>query len=160
MDIIIFGLILFILAVGSTFLYDKHKDDVIAIFKDKKNKREKYLKSSPPRPLSTNKTYEDPNEEFLRKFKESITSKKSQEQVINELLKLNEKLKQPSVGVKPKITIDPNSLNFGLYKEGDMPTQAKYMEELFDDVSINSTMTIQELITKIEKLKGRSGPKG
>ena len=130
MEIIILGFILFILGVGGTIVYDKYKEKATAVLKDQQARiafRQEAVKQVKARASAAPK-------------------KKSQEEVLSELLRDR---------LSPKRTIHPGPFSAGLVKEGDMPTETQYMEELFDDVSINSTMTVQQLIAKIESMKKR-----
>jgi len=130
MEIIILGFILLILGVGATVLYDKYKEKVAVAFKDQQARiafRQEAAKQVKARASATPK-------------------KKSQEEVLSELLRERTDVRR---------TIKPGPFSAGIVREGDMPTETQYMEELFNDVSINSKVTVKELIDKIEKMKKR-----
>lgn len=167
MEIIILGVILFVIAVGATIVYDNYKTKIAFMeklgdaqaatkqwYEDGLNKIKAQVVPAKKGPFTQNST----DEEFLVKFRDHMTpKKKSQEEVISELLRERNQNQTQQVNVRR--TIKPGSIVAGLIKEGDMPTETQYVEELFNDVSINSTLTVQELIAKIERLKNRPGPK-
>lgn len=125
MEILILGFVLIILGVGATFAYDKVKAEREAI---------KVRRASMPAPVTKPKatvskksrSLVDADEEFLRAFEDSM---------------------------KPKRTIKRASIRAKQYRDGDMPDET--LNELFDDLSTTSTLTVQELIEKIERLKKR-----
>ncbi len=134
MEILILGFVLIILGVGATFAFDKIKAE-----REASNARRAAMPPKPvpapkvsrPRPgPKKTRTLQDANEEFLAAFEASMKS-------------------------KPKRVIKPGSIKAGFYKPGQMPEDTQFMEELFDDVSTNSKLTVQELIAKIEQMKKR-----
>jgi len=136
MEIIILGFILFIVGVSATIIYDKYGDRLKDLSKIKESFGNKKV--------IMQKQFDD----LRAQVNKTTLKKKSQEEVLSELLR---ERNQPYV----RRTIKPGPFSAGLVKEGDMPTETQYMEELFDDVSINSTMTVQQLIAKIESMKKR-----
>ena len=111
MELIIIGIVLFIVGVAATMFYDAHKAA--------KQKQAELRASRPPRPVPASpsrkkaQTLQDANEEFLARFKESMTQKPAPR-------------KRPGPKVK------------GLKPE---------------DFSINSDLTFEELIAKIQEMK-------
>lgn len=160
MEIIMLGFILFVIGVGATIVYDKYKDRLKDLSKIKESfgRKETLIQN-----------------EFA-KIKASLTQrtttpkKKSQEEIVNELLR-ERAIRKANPGPFTQSSMEEefltkfnehmakvqrpgayNSIKAGPVKESDIPTET-YHRELFNDVSINSTLTVQELIAKIEQMK-------
>jgi len=139
MEILILGFILFIIGVGATIIYDKYGDRL----KDLSKIKESFGKKE----VIMQKQFDD----LRAQVNKTTPKKKSQEEVLSELLRERNQT--------PKRVIKPGPFSAGIIKEGDIPTETIYDRELFDAVSINSKITVQQLIAKIESLKNRPGPK-
>lgn len=137
MEIIILGVVLFVIGVSATIIYDKYGDRLKDLSKIKESfgKQEAIMQKQ--------------FDALRAQVNKTTPKKKSQEEIISELLE------ERQVKAKTRRVIKPGPFSAGLIKEGDMPTETQYVEELFDDVSINSTLTVKELIAKIESLKNR-----
>lgn len=149
MEILIWGFVLFILGVSATFGYDKYKASQIdreAKLKAAAERRAAMIAAGPPKPIPrTRSTKSGP-----------FTENANTQDFLKELSKLQAKLEAtPKPKPKVKRTIKPGSVKAGWVKPGDLPQETQYIEELFDDVSINSQITVQELIAKIERMKKR-----
>ncbi len=149
-ELIILGIVLFIVGVGATFIYDRYKDRLQDLNKIKQsfgqpetliqNSFEQIKKSlsSGTKPKRKSKSSQSIEEEFLARFKEHTDSVKSKP--------------------KPKVkkTIKPGSIKAGYVNPNQVPEETQFLEELFEDVSIKSTITVQELKDKIERMKKKS----
>lgn len=133
-ELIILGIVLFIVGVSATFLYDKYAAE--------KARKQELDRAAPPKPIpaprksKTKNLSQDLEEEFYDSFKAHIESQA-----------------KPKAKPKVKRTIKPGSIKVGIHNSNQLPEETQYLEELFEDVSTKSTLTVQELIDKIEKMK-------
>lgn len=129
MEILILGVVLLVLGVGATFIYDKHKDDQV-----------KAREAAQVRVAQR---------ESARLAAAQLAAKAA-------ALKPGPFTKAASTTTAKKTvrkTVKPGSIKAGSRKPNDPPQEVEYLEVFFDDVSINSKVTIQELIEKIERMK-------
>lgn len=126
MEYIVFGIILFIVAVGSTFIYDHVKAKMV--------EHNNLFKSKPSTPRPENKKVTP------------TPKKKSNEEQLEELLRhsLNRSIKVP------------NPPTAKAWKPGDMPEETTYKTIQREFSINNQTMTVQELIAQLEQLKKKS----
>ncbi len=132
MEILILGVVLLVLGVGATFVYDKFKEKQVAEQKAAEEARARRAALLASKPVVNPKT-------IPAKPKPGPFTKAAATQVKKTVRK----------------TIKPGSIKAGPYKPNDPPVEVEYVNELFDDVSINSQITVQELIAKIERMKKR-----
>lgn len=120
MEILILGVILLVLGVGATYIYDKHKDIKVAMQKNREANR-----AARPR-------FPGPQTTPAPKFKPS-----SEQPMWSSTTTTKTTTRKAPISQKKKL-------------KGPVTNE---------DVSINSTLTVQELIDKIEQLKNKPGPK-
>ena len=135
---IILVFLLFIAGVSSTFVYDHFKKQIAehgGFFKAKPSK-----KPTPTRKKTVKFDEVSANKQFEEAFQK----------------KMNQLAKSSKSKSKPKQTkkIKPNSIVAKLYRDGDIPEEILYTQELSNDFSVNNqTMTFEEFINKLEKMK-------
>lgn len=126
MGIIILGLILLIVGVGGTYVYDKYSADKAArIASDEEMEKTR-----------TEEKLRQKNLELQRRARLA-------EKAIKNAAK--------SKAVSLKKTIKPPSIKTGVYGPNSLPTETYNLED--GDISISSRMTIQELVAKLEAMK-------
>ncbi len=98
-ELLILGIILFIVGVAGTFVYDKYKAE--------KLKREEYLKSSPPRPMgtikrprSTPKSTQDLDEDLLSQFAQHMKNKSASKTKVKSNIQAQEIKKMPTEDIQ------------------------------------------------------------
>ena len=155
MEIIILGVILFILGVGATIAYDKHKEIKVTA---QQNKSERRLRQEQSEREALAKIEE------LRKHAKSTAkqTKTAIQDTFADMFDTKGTIPSNWTVITTKTTtknpvskkrVLKGSIKAGPVKANEVPTETQYIEELFDDVSINSTLTVEELIAKIEKMK-------
>ena len=126
MGIIILGLVLLIVGVGGTYVYDKYKADKIA-------------KAAEVEEMEKVRT-----EEKLRQLNIELQRRaRLAEKAIENTIK--------SEAVSGKKTIKSPPAKAGIYGPNSLPTETFNLDD--GDISINSRMTIQDLIAKLEAMK-------
>jgi hypothetical protein len=115
MEILILGVILLVLGVGATIVYDKHKDKIIATLKD------------------------------LKETKVGVNVKQTSRQSTNINTQWQKMVEQVTKPTAPKKT--------PIRQKKVLKNSSESLSA--DDVSINSKLTVEELIAKLEKMKKR-----
>lgn len=134
MEIIILGLVLLIVGVGATIVYDRYKDRLTVALREKRAA----LKAT--RPAVNPKTI--PNK--VLKANDPVPT------LDNMLKELSKKFHQSAQG-KPKVSQKKKiykPIRAGFVKPGDQPTEA-----------IHEEITVEDLVKKIEQIKKRPGPR-
>jgi hypothetical protein len=113
MEILILGVILLVLGVGATIVYDKHKDKITTTLKE------------------------------LKEIKVGVNVKQVSKQTTNANTQWQKMVAQATRPSAPKKT--------PIRQKKILKNSSESLSA--DDVSINSTLTVEELIAKIEKMK-------
>lgn len=126
LELIILGVVLFVLGVAGTIVYD-NKEAIKKFFNDRR--------SLQPSRTTSQSVYRDAQAEV--------------EQLKKEVQAYKEKLLRQAKPTSSK-KVDPASIFWQKYADG-----AETLKETvsFEDTSINSTLTLEELMAKIEKMK-------
>lgn len=151
MELIVLALILLIVGVGSTYLYDRYKVHMVflAAAKAEAAKRRQAVEDERKRSKAA---FDIEYQKLMKAELERVGKERrpSKGVAIDDLSKLKSKStkgRAPSPIRQKKILLKPVKASFS--KEGDLPTVAEYVEE----ANIDTRKTIDDLITKLQNMK-------